>query len=85
MSRHHAVINNADTTHIIHCAATVRMNETLEYARASALGSARQAAWVLVGGDEPPSWPLADVATFEAPHDPAVMAAYWRASPELAS
>ena len=32
----------ADTTHIIHCAATVRMNETLEYARASALGSARQ-------------------------------------------
>ena len=50
-----------------------------------ALGAARQAAWVLVGGEEPPSWPLADVATFEAPHDPAVMAAYWKAAPELAS
>ena len=32
----------ADTTHIIHCAATVRMNETLDDARTSALGSARQ-------------------------------------------
>lgn len=31
-----------DTTHIIHCAATVRMNETLEDARASAVGSAQQ-------------------------------------------
>ncbi len=48
-----------------------------------ALGAARQAAWVLAGGAEPPTWPIADVATFEAPHDPAVMAAYWRAAPEL--
>lgn len=30
----------ADTTHVIHCAATVRMNETLDEARHSAVGSA---------------------------------------------
>lgn len=31
-----------DTTHVIHCAASVRMNETLDEARASAIGSARE-------------------------------------------
>ena len=30
-----------DTTHIIHCAASVRMNDTLDYARRSAVGSAQ--------------------------------------------
>lgn len=32
----------ADTTHIIHCAASVRMNDTLEYARRSAVGSMQE-------------------------------------------
>ena len=49
-----------------------------------ALGAARQAAWVLAGGGEPPSWPLADVATFEADADPDVLRRYWEAAPELA-
>ena len=33
-------ILTADTTHIIHCAASVRMNDPLEHARRSAVGSA---------------------------------------------
>ncbi|KON80608.1 SDR family oxidoreductase [Azoarcus sp. PA01] len=32
----------ADTTHIIHCAASVRMNDTLDDARRSAVGSAQE-------------------------------------------
>ncbi|MCK0505560.1 SDR family oxidoreductase [Aromatoleum anaerobium] len=31
-----------DTTHIIHCAASVRMNDTLDHARRSAVGSAQE-------------------------------------------
>ncbi|MDO5697788.1 MAG: xylulokinase [Dermatophilus congolensis] len=41
-----------------------------------ARGAARQAAWVLRGGSEPPEWPLDDVLTFETAHRPEVLAAY---------
>lgn len=36
-----------------------------------ALGAARQAAWVLAGGDEPPAWARETVVAVEAPADPA--------------
>jgi len=39
-------------------------------------GAARQAAWVLSGADEPPTWSASGVETFEAPADPAVRARY---------
>ncbi|WP_328530330.1 xylulokinase [Nocardioides sp. NBC_00368] len=39
-------------------------------------GAARQAAWTLLGGDEPPSWELAGTETYEADPDPAVRARY---------
>ena len=39
-------------------------------------GAARQAAWVLAGGDEPPAWELAGVQAYEADADPAVRARY---------
>jgi xylulokinase len=39
-------------------------------------GAARQAAWVLSGAAEAPAWGAGDVATYEAPADPAVRARY---------
>lgn len=39
-------------------------------------GAARQAAWVLAGGDEPPDWPLADVQHMEADPTPQVRERY---------
>mgnify|MGYP002757057811 FL=1 len=39
-----------------------------------ALGAARQAAWVLRGGDEPPRWSMGDVRRYEAEPDPGVLA-----------
>ena len=39
-------------------------------------GAALQAAWVLTGGDEPPSWPLAGVESYEGDPVPAVRERY---------
>ncbi|MFD7074237.1 xylulokinase [Nocardioides sp. NPDC059952] len=39
-------------------------------------GAARQAAWVLTGGVEPPSWELAGSVTYDADPDPAVRTRY---------
>jgi len=39
-------------------------------------GAARQAAWTLLGGDEPPTWPLAGAQTFEDAADPQVRERY---------
>jgi xylulokinase len=39
-------------------------------------GAARQAAWALSGGDEPPTWELAGTETYAADPDPAVRARY---------
>jgi xylulokinase len=39
-------------------------------------GAARQAAWVLAGGDAPPKWAAADTETFEAEPTPAVRERY---------
>ena len=39
-------------------------------------GAARQAAWTLTGGEEPPSWDLAGTETYEADPDPAVRSRY---------
>lgn len=39
-------------------------------------GAARQAAWLLAGGAEPPTWELAGTETYEADPDPAVRARY---------
>jgi xylulokinase len=39
-------------------------------------GAARQAAWVLAGGDTPPTWDAADTETFEAEPQPAVRERY---------
>ena len=39
-------------------------------------GAARQAAWVLAGGDAPPEWAAADVERFEADPTPAVRERY---------
>jgi xylulokinase len=41
-----------------------------------ARGAARQAAWVLAGGAEPPTWPLADVVETEAEPTPSVRSRY---------
>ncbi|GAA5153093.1 xylulokinase [Nocardioides marinquilinus] len=41
-----------------------------------ALGAARQAAWVLAGGDEPPAWQLSGTTVHEADPVPAVRARY---------
>lgn len=41
-----------------------------------AQGAARQAAWVLDGGDSPPSWPQTGTETFEAAATPAVRERY---------
>ncbi len=42
-------------------------------------GAARQAAWVVLGGDNPPQWTQGDTRTFEAAPTPAVREAYARA------
>ncbi len=39
-------------------------------------GAARQAAWVLAGGDGPPEWAAADTETFEAEPTPFVRERY---------
>ncbi|HYJ76647.1 MAG TPA: xylulokinase [Kineosporiaceae bacterium] len=39
-------------------------------------GAALQAAWVLVGGEEPPAWPLAEGRSYEADPTPEVRARY---------
>ena len=41
-----------------------------------ARGAARQAAWVLAGGDEPPEWPLSGVVSTEAEPTPSVRSRY---------
>jgi xylulokinase len=52
--------------------APVSVPDPAEYV---ALGAARQAAWALRGGDEPPEWPVAAVSV-EADATPAVREAY---------
>ncbi|MFW6598427.1 xylulokinase [Propionibacteriaceae bacterium Y2011] len=49
-----------------------------------ATGAARQAAWVLAGGDAPPAWSAATVDTFDAPEESAVVERYRAAAAELA-
>ena len=39
-------------------------------------GAARQAAWVLAGGDAPPEWPTAHTSTYEADPTPTVRERY---------
>jgi xylulokinase len=39
-------------------------------------GAARQAAWVLAGGDEPPAWQASGTTRFEADPTPAVRERY---------
>ena len=39
-------------------------------------GAARQAAWVLAGGDEPPQWPTTETETYEAELTPQVRGRY---------
>jgi xylulokinase len=39
-------------------------------------GAARQAAWVLSGGPQPPAWSLGDVETYEAPAAPVIREQY---------
>ena len=39
-------------------------------------GAARQAAWVLAGGDQPPAWPVEGLEGYEADPTPAVRARY---------
>ena len=45
-----------------------------------AIGAARQAAWVLAGGEEPPAWRIDDVESLSAEPDPRVRAAYEEAA-----
>jgi xylulokinase len=52
--------------------APVSVPDPAEYV---ALGAARQAAWALKGGDEPPEWPVAAVEV-EAAATPEVREAY---------
>jgi xylulokinase len=54
--------------------APVSVPDPAEYV---ALGAARQAAWALSGGDEPPEWPVAAVEALGEP-TPAVREAYAR-------
>lgn len=44
-----------------------------------AFGAARQAAWVLTGGDEPPKWSMRDAKIYEATYEPVVREQYARA------
>lgn len=59
----------------------VRMPPAGEYV---AVGAARQAAWVLAGGDGPPAWGIDGVERLSAAPDPAVRAAYERAAARVA-
>jgi xylulokinase len=58
----------------------VDVPEPAEYV---ALGAARQAAWVLSGDDEPPTWGSRPSRRIEAPEIPAVRAAYAEARDDL--
>jgi xylulokinase len=58
----------------------VDVPEPAEYV---ALGAARQAAWVLSGGDEPPTWGSRPSRRIEAAEIPAVRAAYAEARDDL--
>jgi len=49
-----------------------------------ARGAARQAAWVLAGGDTPPNWPIDGSLTFEGDDQPAVREAYRAAAAVVA-
>ncbi len=42
-------------------------------------GAARQAAWTLLGGDEPPQWPAKGTQAYEAPVEPRVREQYAKA------
>lgn len=53
--------------------ADVQVPEPGEYV---ALGAARQAAWALAGGDQPPTWEAAGAEVFSAEPTPAVRAQY---------
>ncbi len=53
-------------------------------AEAVADGAARQAAWVLAGGDTAPDWTHDGTETFTAEHTPAVQRAYDRAASHVA-
>jgi xylulokinase len=46
-------------------------------------GAARQAAWTLLGGSEPPAWPLAGAQVFEAEPTPVVREQYAAARDKL--
>lgn len=48
-------------------------------------GAARQAAWVIGGGAEPPAWPAPDVHTYEADPQPHVRERYAQASAHVLS
>jgi xylulokinase len=58
----------------------VDVPEPAEYV---ALGAARQAAWVLSGADDPPTWGSRPARRIEAPETPAVRAAYATARDDL--
>ena len=58
----------------------VDLPEPAEYV---ALGAARQAAWVLSGADEPPTWGSRPARRIEAPEVPEVRAAYGAARDDL--
>jgi xylulokinase len=58
----------------------VDVPEPAEYV---ALGAARQAAWVLSGGDEPPTWGSRPSRRIEAAEIPAIRAAYAEARDDL--
>jgi xylulokinase len=45
-----------------------------------ARGAARQAAWCLAGGDEPPAWVVPDTLVSEGPHQPQVRERYREAN-----
>ncbi|MEG9227081.1 xylulokinase [Aeromicrobium sp. Sec7.5] len=59
----------------------VTVPETAEYV---ALGAARQAAWVLAGGSEPPTWALATAAVVEGRHRPEIADRYRSLAAEYA-
>ena len=58
----------------------VEVPEPAEYV---ALGAARQAAWVLGGGSEPPRWAASEPVRYEAPDQPWLRARYARAATQL--
>lgn len=60
---------------------SVRVPQPGEYV---ADGAARQAAWVLSGGKQPPLWPVSDIGTYTAQRNSAVLARYRRAAAGIA-